>query len=52
MTFEYQIEEVGTGLVFATAETIMVAYDYHSHQSIPVPQDWRTKIAAFEGKDF
>jgi acyl-CoA thioester hydrolase len=52
LTFEYQIEEVGTGLVFATAETIIVAYDYHTHQSIPVPQDWKDKIAAFEGKEF
>ena len=52
LTFEYQIEEEGTKLVFATAETIMVAYDYHTHQSIPVPQEWKDKIAAFEGKEF
>jgi acyl-CoA thioester hydrolase len=52
LTFAYQIEEEGTELVFATAESIMVAYDYHSHQSIAVPQEWRTKIAAFEGKEF
>ena len=27
----------------------MVAYDYQGHTSIPVPADWRQKIAAFEG---
>jgi|GEM_PF-92190 len=52
LTFEYQIEEEGTGLIFATAETIMVAYDYHTHQSIQVSQEWRSKITAFEGKEF
>ncbi len=52
LTLEYQVEEEGTGLVFATAETIMVAYDYHAHQSIPVSQEWRKKIAAYEGKEF
>ena len=52
LTFEYQIEEESTGLVFATAETIMVAYDYHAHRSIPVSEEWRKKIAAYEGKEF
>jgi hypothetical protein len=29
-----------------------VTYDYRAHTSIPVPADWREKIAAFEGVDF
>jgi acyl-CoA thioester hydrolase len=52
MTFDYQVEEEGTGQVFATGETIMVAYDYHAHQSVPVPQEWKEKISALEGKEF
>lgn len=49
LTFEYRVEDETTGQSLATAETIMVAFDYHAHASIPVPQDWRQKISAFEG---
>jgi len=50
MRFEYQIENPETGLVFARAETVNVAYDYHARKSIPIPDEWREKIAAFEEK--
>ena len=33
----------------ARAESVMVAYDYEGHMSIPVPDLWRQKITAFEG---
>ncbi len=49
LTFEYRICDEQTGQALATAETVMVAYDYHTHQSIPVPAHWRSAIAAFEG---
>jgi acyl-CoA thioester hydrolase len=52
MTFEYQIEEEGTGQVFATGETIMVAYDYRGHQSMPVPLEWKEKLGKFEKMEF
>jgi acyl-CoA thioester hydrolase len=52
LVFEYQIVENTSGLVLAKAETVMVAYDYHNHQSIPVPASWREKIGAFEGRPF
>jgi len=48
-TFEYQIVNPESGVLFARAETVMVAYDYPTKQSIRVPDDWREKIAAFEG---
>jgi acyl-CoA thioester hydrolase len=48
LTFEYLLEDRDSGLALARAETVMVAYDYHSHQSRVVPADWRAKIAAFE----
>lgn len=50
--FEYQIEDSKTGQVVSTAETVMVAYDYHRRASKPVPEDWRNKISAFEGREF
>ena len=49
LVFEYRVEDEDAGQVLATAETVMVAYDYHAHASIPVPEDWRQKIKAFEG---
>jgi acyl-CoA thioester hydrolase len=52
LVFEYQIMEDAAGTVLAKAETVMVAYDYNTHQSIPVSEVWREKIGAFEGNQF
>ncbi|HZU87469.1 MAG TPA: thioesterase family protein [Anaerolineaceae bacterium] len=52
LTFEYTIEDQDTGQALAKAETIMVAYDYHNHTSIPVSAEWRQKISSFEGIPF
>mgnify|MGYP000875714659 CR=1 FL=1 len=49
MRFEYQIEGAQGSPVFARAETVMVSYDYLAQSSRTIPEDWRTKIAAFEG---
>jgi acyl-CoA thioester hydrolase len=49
IAFEYLIEDSRSGQALARAETAMVTYDYHTLKSIPVPDDWREKIAAFEG---
>lgn len=51
-TLEYEIQDPDTGRVFARAETVMVSYDYHTHQTVPVSAEWRAKIAAFEGENF
>lgn len=48
-TLEYQIVNPESGQLFARAETAMVAYDYHTKQSMRVPDDWRQKIMEFEG---
>lgn len=48
LRFAYRLEEAQTGQLFADAETVMVAYDYHTLQSIPIPDDWRAIIAEFE----
>ena len=36
----------------ATAESILVAFDYNSMRSIPVPAKWREAISTYEGKTF
>lgn len=51
LTMEYVLEDQETLQPLAKAETIMVAFDYHSHQSILVPDDWRKKIREFEKMD-
>ena len=33
----------------ATSSSVLVSYDYSTDQPIPVPDDWRAAIAAFEG---
>jgi acyl-CoA thioester hydrolase len=52
LTFEYRLVDEASGDALATAESVMVAFDYNSQQSIPVPADWRAKISAFEGSEF
>jgi acyl-CoA thioester hydrolase len=49
MRYEHELREAATGELLATAEAIIVAYDYAGHKTIPVPDDWRQKIVAFEG---
>jgi acyl-CoA thioester hydrolase len=46
---EYRLEDSETGELFATAEAVMVAYDYRQHRSIPIQDEWRARIAAYEG---
>lgn len=48
LTFEYQVEDEADGTLFARAETVMVAYDYPSKLSRPVPDEWRRIISEYE----
>jgi acyl-CoA thioester hydrolase len=48
MKMDYILESREGGKQFATASTVLVAYDYHTAKTIPVPANWRTTIAAFE----
>lgn len=52
LTFEYRLVDETNGEPLATAESVMVAFDYNTQKSIPVPADWREKISAFEGVAF
>ena len=49
MTMDAQLENSDTHRLLATCVTVMVAYDYHQGASILIPEDWREKIAGFEG---
>lgn len=49
MTFEYRLDEANSGQEFAVASTVLVAYDYHNQETIPVPDAWRRAIVELEG---
>ena len=52
VTFEYEITGENGTPVFASAESIMVCYDYQTKQSTPVSDELRRKFAEREGRDF
>jgi len=52
LRFEYFIEPIDRQFIFARADSVNVAYDYRQQKSYPIPQAWRDKISAFEGKPF
>lgn len=49
MTWEQNVVDADTDRVLAAGEVVVVAYDYKGHKTIPIPQEWREKIIAFEG---
>jgi len=49
LRFDYLIVDSDSGQELARAETVMVAYDYHSRQSMPLKESWRKAIVDFEG---
>lgn len=49
ITFEYLVEDESDSRIFATGEVVCVFYNYRTHQTLPVPPEWRQKIAEFEG---
>ena len=48
MTMEYRMFEAASGTELASGSTTLVTFDYRNHQTIPIPQNWREKISAFE----
>ena len=49
LTMEYRIEDQDGVHEFAAGKTILVAYDYQSATTIPIPENWRSVISEFEG---
>ncbi len=46
---EYSIEDARDASVFATGTSVLVAYDYQNHRSVPIPEEWCKAIQQFEG---
>jgi acyl-CoA thioester hydrolase len=49
LEIHHTVEDLDTGQEIATGKAILVAYDYHSTRTIPLPEAWRRVLAAFEG---
>jgi acyl-CoA thioester hydrolase len=49
MTVEQNIVNAETGEVLASGQVILVAFDYHTNKSLPVPDEMREVISRFEG---
>ena len=47
----YSIQDSDTGLEHASGSTVQVAFDYHTDQTIPIPEEWRQIITSFENPD-
>jgi acyl-CoA thioester hydrolase len=52
MQFDHQIEDEDSGQVMATAEMVMVCFNYRTETTTPVSDDWREKISRYEGVSF
>jgi acyl-CoA thioester hydrolase len=46
--FEYEVLNQ-SGSVVATARSVQVMYDYAAHKPVPVLQEFKDKVLAFEG---
>jgi acyl-CoA thioester hydrolase len=49
LAMEYTIARVGDETVVAIGRSVMVAYDYTSGQSIPVPESFRAAVLKLQG---
>jgi len=50
--FEYVIEDEETGEVCGTGEVVGVCYNFWTHETMTVPDEWRKKLSEFEGREF
>ena len=48
LTMEYRMFEAASNTELATGSSVLVTFDYRTQQTIPIPQNWREKIAAFD----
>lgn len=49
MTVDQNIVHAESGEVLATGQVILVAFDYHTNKTMPVPDAMREKIVTYEG---
>ncbi|WP_435332633.1 acyl-CoA thioesterase [Haloarchaeobius sp. TZWWS8] len=48
-SFEMTYEVRASGDVAATGSTVMVAYDFDTGESRPIPEEWRELVREYEG---
>lgn len=48
LRFRFQVENSENKTAYARGEVVMVAYDQTEERSLPITQEWREKLAAFE----
>jgi len=51
-TIEYEIREEKSDRLVATAETVMVYFDYKAQKSLEIPEALRKRFEALEGREF
>ncbi|HNZ72173.1 MAG TPA: thioesterase family protein [Prolixibacteraceae bacterium] len=49
ITMEHCIIDEHSGELLSTCHAVMVCFDLKERQSIPIPEEWKKKIAAYEG---
>lgn len=49
LTMEYCLEDGDNGEELATGSTVLVTYNYHTQETLPIPETWRQAISKFEG---
>jgi acyl-CoA thioester hydrolase len=50
MTWRQNVVETESGRELAQGEVVLVTYNYHEERTIPIPQEWRERIQAFEAQ--
>ena len=48
LTMDYLLEDAENGKRLASGSSVLVTYNYRDARSLPIPEDWRKVIAAFE----
>ena len=48
MDMEYSLLDVDNNQELANGSTVLVAYDYQSGKTVPIPEEWRERIMEFE----
>ena len=46
----YSFRDRNTHEELATGSTVLVAFDYRSNKSVPIPDVWRSTLTGFEGE--
>jgi acyl-CoA thioester hydrolase len=46
----HRVVDTGDGHALASASSVLVAYDYAENRPMAVPEDWRRRLVAHEGR--